>query len=101
MPVVKASWHGWSIGNQAIFAKPLPGDEEGRVGLYVQLDRSTACIGVFTSVDWATFFSDWMDFALTQTGEANAELLRRLEDEQPLAFAAPPEDEEDIDASTA
>jgi hypothetical protein len=83
-----AEWHGYANGNAALFITPI--DDE-QVGLFMQQDRSTQLAAVFTDPAMAVMVMDWMDDSLQKTAEANSQLLERLQSEQPLAFAQPPQ----------
>lgn len=82
------AWHGWSHESDAVFLTPTEDGEH--IGLYVQQGRSVELAGVFVDPAMAQLFMDWMDGALTETGQANSELLRVLETEQPLLFQKQP-----------
>lgn len=82
------NFHGWAHGENALYLAPL--DDEGRIGLYMQVARESELAGVFIDAAMAQVVMDFLDGALTATAQANSELLRRLETEQPLLFAGPP-----------
>lgn len=82
------AWHGWSSDDSALFITPTPDDEH--VGLYVQQGRTTELAALFVDPAMAQLVMDWMDASLTATGEANSELVDRLQREQPLLFAGTP-----------
>jgi hypothetical protein len=90
-------WHGWAAEDSALFISPLP--DEDHVGLYTQQGRVTELAAVFTDPAMAQLVMDWLDNSLTATGEANNELVTRLQTEQPLLFAqpSPPQEDEDDD----
>ena len=79
-------YHGWVNDNQALYVQEDPSD--GRAKIYVQQDRSTQVLAAFVSVDAAQFFMQWIDEVLSAQAETHTELLRRLQDEQPLLFAS-------------
>lgn len=81
------AWHGWAFGETAAYITPTPDEEH--IGLYLQQGRSTELAAVFVDPAMGQLFMDWMDSALQATGEANTELVRRLQTEQPLLFAQP------------
>lgn len=80
-------WHGYAHGNTALFITPA--DDE-HIGLYLQQGRDTQLAAVFVDPAMAQMVMDWLDESLAATAAANADLLKRLQTEQPLAFAAPP-----------
>lgn len=81
------AWHGWAHEDNAVFVSPHPEGEH--IALYVQAGRVTELAAVFVDPAMAQMFMDWMDESLTATGNANSELVRRLQADQPLAFATP------------
>lgn len=88
-------WHGWMHEDRALYITPTP--EGDHVGLYLQQGRSTELCAVFLDAAIAQMVMGWMDDSLAVTAAANAELLRRLENEQPLLFvqqSAVPEEPE-------
>ena len=93
-----AEWHGWAHGDAAVYLSPTTDDEH--IGLYMQQGRGTELAGVFVDPAMAQLFMDWMDGSLGATGEANSELVKRLETEQPLLFQPQPPlpepDEDDL-----
>lgn len=82
-----AQFHGWSHQESALYLAPI--GEDDRIGLYLQVGRETELAGVFMDLAMAQLVMDFLDATLTVTAQANAELLRRLEHEQPLLFAQP------------
>lgn len=84
-------WHGWVHEDRAVYLTPTPDGEH--VGLYMQQGRDTQLAAVFLDPAMASMVMGWMDDALLATGNANTELLRRLETEQPLLFVPRPSDE--------
>ena len=87
-------WHGYAHDNTALFITPA--DDE-HIGLYLQQGRDTQLAAVFVDPAMAQMVMDWLDESLAATAAANADLLKRLQIEQPLAFAAPPVPLEDGD----
>lgn len=81
------NWHGWASGESALFITPTPDGDH--IGLYLQQGRSTELAAVFVDPAMAQMVMDWQDASLTATAQANTELLKRLETEQPLLFAGP------------
>lgn len=86
MSTPDGQWHGWAHGENALYLAPI--DEE-RIGLYLQVGRETELAGVLMDPAMAQLVMDFMDASLGATAAANAELLRRLEHEQPLTFSTP------------
>lgn len=84
-------WHGWMHEERALYITPTPDGEH--VGLYLQQGRSTELCAVFVDPAVAQMVMQWQDEALAVTAAANAELLRRLENEQPLLFQVPVDQE--------
>lgn len=80
-------WHGWSHGEQALYLSPVDAEH---IGLYLQVHRQTELAAVFMDPAMAQMVMDFLDGSLSATAAANAELLRRLEQEQPLLFRGPP-----------
>lgn len=80
-------WHGYAHDNTALFITPA--DDE-HIGLYLQQGRDTQLAAVFVDPAMAQMVMDWLDESLAATAAANADLLKRLQTEQPLAFAQPP-----------
>ena len=80
-------WHGYAHDNTALFITPA--DDE-HIGLYLQQGRDTQLAAVFVDPAMAQMVMDWLDESLAATAAANADLLKRLQTEQPLAFTAPP-----------
>ena len=70
--------HGWALESTAVFVAPMH-DTGPEMGLWMQHDRDTACIGMFADETAAQDFSDFMDAALAATGTANGKLLAELE----------------------
>lgn len=87
MTAPEGSWHGWAHGENALYLAPL--GEEDRIGLYLQLGRETELAAVFMDPAMAQMAMDFLDASLTATASANAQLLQRLESEQPLLFQQP------------
>ena len=72
------NFHGWAHGSRALFVAPVSASDT-RIGLWMQEQGATECIGLVldeASADWLMTF---MDAALADQGRANSELLRRLE----------------------
>lgn len=84
-------WHGWVHEERALYITPTPEGEH--VGLFLQQGRSTELCAVFLDPAVAQMVMGWMDDSLAVTAAANAELLRRLENEQPLLFHQPAADD--------
>lgn len=89
-------WHGWASGENAMFISPM-GEGEDHVGLYMQQGRSTELAAVFVDPAMAQLVMDWLDESLTETAEANSQLTRMLQSEQPLLFARPASAAPDLD----
>ena len=70
-----------------MFVTPLGADDD-QVGLFLQQGRDTQLAAVFTDTAMAMMVSDWLDSSLEATAKANTELLRRLKQDQPMAFAS-------------
>ena len=79
-------WHGYAHDNTALFITPA--DDE-HIGLYLQQGRDTQLAAVFVDPAMGQMVMDWLDESLAATATANAVLLKRLQTEQPLAFAQP------------
>jgi len=93
-----AEWHGFANGNAALFITPV---DEDRVGLFMQVDRTTQLAAEFVDPAMAVMVMDWLDDALQKTAQANSALLERLQNDQPLTFPHPatsnaPDDTEEL-----
>lgn len=92
-------FHGWSHGENALYLAPMPDEEH--IGLYLQLGRTSELVAVFMDPAVAQMTMDFLDGSLTATATANAELLRRLELEQPFDVRPPAADTDLLPAGVA
>ena len=81
-------YHGWGHGSRAVYVQADPTD--GTVKMGIQQDRSTAMLATFYNEDAAQIFMEWMDTALAQQARVHADLLDKLQNEQPLLFSQAP-----------
>jgi hypothetical protein len=82
--VTEPSWHGWAHEANALYLAPTPDGEH--IALYLQVERETELAAVFMDPAMAEMVMGFLDASLGATAAANAELLRRLQTEQPLLF---------------
>lgn len=88
MTTADGQWHGWAHGENALYLAPT---DQDHIGMYLQVGRETELAGVFMDPAMAQLVMDFLDASLGATASANAELLRRLEQEQPLLWGKPVE----------
>ncbi len=87
-----------SLGGTPLVGLPnlSPTPDGEHIGLYLQLGRQTELAGVFMDPAIAQMVMDFLDASLGATAAANAELLRRLESEQPMFWGKPVERQQDF-----
>lgn len=89
-------YHGWMNENRVIYVQVDQDDD--RVKMFIQQDRSVVPLATFYNADAAQVFLQWQDEVLALQARVHADLLHKLQNEQPLLFAqAPPMDTVDLD----
>ncbi len=69
-------YHGWSVGDKAVFISPLS-DDDDRLGLWVQDGMQVEVMALFADPDAALTTQALLDTMLMSTAEANRRLVAR------------------------